>query len=253
MTPKEALEISKAVGEEIKRRIAKIVGTKDGSIKVGIGRNGTPTKLIDSVAEDAALKILKEYDVTVISEEAGIVGEGDIYIALDPLDGTFNATRGIPIYSVSICFSRSELLADTFLGYVLNLATEDEYWAAQASYKNGDRINVSKCDSLRCNAIVYSESSEKKFGKRIRTFGSAALEICWVADGSFDCFIDVRGEGMLRVYDVAAAIHIAKMAGGVVTDAKGWGVEERKFDMNERFKLIVANKNLHKKLLEMVE
>jgi myo-inositol-1(or 4)-monophosphatase len=254
MSPKEALEISRAVGEEVKKNIAKIVGKKESSIEVGMGKDGTPTKKIDKVAEDAALKILRQYDVTVVSEEAGVVGDGDIYVALDPIDGTFNATRGIPVYSVSLCFSRSKLLADTFFGYVVNLATGVEYWADENAYRNGEKISVSKQDSTRCNAIMYYPKREYGF-KRIRIFGSAALEICYVAEGSFDCFIDIReknGRGMLRVYDVAAAIHIAKKAGAVVTDVSGESIDNKRIDMDERFRLVIANNNLHPKLLELI-
>lgn len=254
MNSKEALEISRAVGEEVKKNIAKIVGKKESSIEVGMGKDGTPTKKIDKIAEDAALNILKQYDVTVVSEEAGVVGDGDVYVALDPIDGTFNATRGIPIYSVSLCFSKSKLLGDTFFGYVVNLATGVEYWADENAYKNGERISVSKRDSTRCNAIMYYP--QKTYGfKRIRIFGSAALEICYVADSSFDCFIDIRdnnGRGLLRVYDVAAAIHIAKKAGAVVTDVNGESVDNKRIDMDERFKLVIANGNLHPKLLELI-
>jgi len=82
--------------------------------------------------------------------------------------------------------------------------------------------------------------------------GSAALEICLVADGTFDCFIDYRGgaDGLLRVYDVSAAIHIAKCAGAVVTDTEGNAVDKKFINMSERFKLVVANRKLHQLLLE---
>ena len=255
MSPKEALEISRAVGEEVRKSIAKIVGKKESSIEVGMGKDGTPTKKIDKVAEDAALKILRQYDVTVVSEEAGVVGDGDVYVALDPIDGTFNATRGIPVYSVSLCFSRSRLIADTFFGYVVNLATGVEYWADDdGAYRDGETIEVSKRDSARCNAIMYYPTREYGF-KRIRIFGSAALEICFVAEGLFDCFIDVRegnGRGLLRVYDVAAALYIAKKAGAVVTGVDGESLDNKRIDMDERFRLVVANENLHPKLLELI-
>jgi myo-inositol-1(or 4)-monophosphatase len=254
MTPKEALEVSRAIGDEIRKSIARMAGKGESSIEVGVGKDGTPTKKIDRIAESEALKILEQYDVTVVSEEAGVIGEGETIVALDPIDGTFNATRGIPIYSVSLCFSKSRLLCDTFFGYVMNLATGMEYWADETAYRDGKRIKVSECNSLQCNAVIYYP--ERRFEvKRIRIFGSAALEICFVADGSFDCFIDFRdvnGRGMLRVYDVAAALHIAKAAGAVVTDTNGRSIERKRFEMDERFKLVVANKALHQKLLEMI-
>ena len=249
MDPKDALALSR----EIAKRVKKAVDTIElhrRNLNVGMGKDGTPTKLIDKVAEDTAFEILRREKVTVVSEEAGVVGEGDVVVALDPLDGTFNATRGIPIYSISLCFSNSFKLKDTFFGYVYNLATSTEYYADYEAYRNGERIEVSDTQDLYCNAIVYYPKARYPF-KRMRVFGSAALELCFVADGSFDCFIDVRG--LLRVYDIAAGVYIAEKAGAVVTDDRGASIENRRFEMGERFKIVVANKELHRKLLELVK
>ncbi len=253
MTPKEALEISRKVTEEVKNSISRIPAVELSS-EVGMGKDGTPTKKIDKVAEDAAIDVLKEHDVTVVSEEAGVVGEGDVYVALDPIDGTFNAGRNIPLYAVSLCFSTSTRIADTFMGYVCNLVTGTEYWAdTKAAYKDDERIFVSQTESIEdCNAIFYYP--DRKYGfKKIRIMGSAALEVCMISDGTFDCFIDSRGDkGFLRVYDIGAGIYIARLAGAVVTDPEGIGLDEKRIKMDERFKLVVSNKHLHPQLLELV-
>ena len=90
--------------------------------------------------------------------------------------------------------------------------------------------------------------------KRIRIFGCASLEICYVADGTVDAFIDVRDKrGFLRIFDVAAGLFIAKNAGAFITDEKGKSLDEKEFSMDERFKLVVSNRNLHKKLLELIK
>ena len=255
MTPKEALQIAKEVGEEVRRAVAKIAGTKQSKEVVGMGKDGTPTKKIDKVAEDAAISILKNYDVRIVSEEAGIIGDSDVYVALDPIDGTFNATRGIPIYSISLCFSKGEL-GSAFFGYVMNLATGDEYYTLNGkSFKNGERIEVSKKESLNeCDAIFYYPSKDYGF-KRLRIYGSAALELCFVAEGAVDCFVDIRrgkGKGFLRIYDVAAGLLIAQTAGAKATDVDGNDLNGKKFDMEERLTLVVANPNLHQKLLELI-
>ncbi|AEA47216.1 inositol monophosphatase family protein [Archaeoglobus veneficus] len=255
MRSSEALEISRHVAEEVRKAVLPIAGSKEAGIEVGMGKDGTPTKRIDRIAEDAALAVLKDYDVRVITEESGVVGDGEVIVALDPVDGTFNAAKGVPIYSVALCFSRGEKIEDTFFGYVINLATGVEYWADEKAYKDGEPITVSDSDSLRCNAIMYYPRREYGF-KRIRIFGSAALEICFVADGSFDCFIDIRkgaGKGLLRVYDVAASLFIAKKAGAIVTDDRGNDIGNKRFTMDERFRLVVANEKLHPKLLEVLK
>jgi len=255
MKEREALEISREVAEEVRRAVIRIAGTKESGEIVGMGKDGTPTKRIDKVAEDVALSVLRRYDVRIVSEEAGIVGDGDVYVALDPIDGTFNATRGIPLYSVTLCFSKGNL-GSAFFGYVMNLATGDEYYTLNGkAFKNGERIEVSSKENVEdCDAIFYYPFRNYGF-KRLRIYGSAALEICMVAEGAMDCFIDVRrggGRGFLRIYDVAGAIRIAQNAGAKVSDAKGNDLGSKKFDMEERMTVVVANPVLHEKILRLI-
>ncbi len=248
MDQDDALEISRKVAAAVKRAVDSLPPAERGK-EVGMGKDGTPTKAVDSVAERAALDVLLKEGVTVISEEAGIVGEGDVLVALDPIDGTFNAERGIPIYSVSLCFSDSEKLGDAFFGYVYNLATGEEYYAAERAYKNGGSLAVSEEKTLNCNAIYYYPLKPLPL-KRVRILGCASLELCFVADARFDCFVDARG--MLRIYDVAAGIYIVEKAGGIVTDEKGEKLDCKKFSMEERLNVIAANPELHPKLLELI-
>lgn len=251
MDERQALRLSRKVAENVRKALASMPLDKKGET-VGMGEDGTPTKAADRVAEDKAVEILREEDLTIVTEESGVIGDGDVFVALDPLDGTFNATKGIPIYSVSLCFSDSDRLKDAFFGYVYNLATGDEYYAdSTGAYRNNKRIGVSRETSTYCNAIIYYPDRRYPF-KRMRIFGSAATELCFFADGSFDCFIDIRYGGMLRIYDAAAGIFIAKRAGGKVTDDDGKDLGGKKFDMQERLKIVAANEELHKKLLELV-
>ncbi len=255
MNETEALKISREVAKTVRNAIAGIAGKRESGETVGMGKDGTPTKKIDKVAEDAALSVLRNYDVRVVSEEAGVVGEGDVYVALDPIDGTFNATRGIPIYSVSLCFSEGDL-ASAFFGYVMNLATGDEYYTSNGkAFKNGERIEVTNTEDIsECDAIFYYPFKDYGF-KRIRIYGCASLELCFVAEGAMDCFIDMRkgaGKGFLRIYDVAAGLLIAENAGAVATDIEGGDLGGKRFTMDERLTLVVANPELHGKLLELI-
>ena len=259
MNWKEAREISRATFEEVFRRIRNIVGKKEGDVRLDPRKE---TKMIDKIAEEAALDILGKYDFTIVTEESGVIGNGDIHVTLDPVDGTYNATKDVPIYSIALCFSKSKFIKDTFFGYVANLATGTEYWAnVSGAFKNDKKIKTSKKQILKdCNAIVYSplpsylNLDDFKF-KRVRTFGSAALEVCFVADSSFDCFIDIReknGRGILRVFDIAASVFIAEKAGAKVTDETGNIIKNKEIGMEERFKLVIANKNLHSMLINQI-
>ena len=256
MTPKEALELARNVGEAVKKEVSKIIGSKDVGEVVGIGRDGTPTKKVDAIAEMVAIDILKEYDVTIITEESGVVGNGDVIVSLDPIDGTFNAVKNIPLYSISICFSQSLKFKDVFCGYVMNLATGDEYYSINGkSYKNDCKISVSNESSLEKSNILFYYPKKLYPFKRIRILGSASLEICYVAEGVFDAFVDVRfknGRGYLRPFDVCAGLFICKNAGAKISDHVGNDIEEKKLTMDERFTLVVSNPYLHNKLLRVI-
>ena len=79
---------------------------------VGIGADGTPTKYIDKIAEDVAINFIKKskIKVNILSEEAGFIDLGGEYtFVLDPIDGTRNAYRGIPFYSVSLAVGKSKI------------------------------------------------------------------------------------------------------------------------------------------------
>ncbi len=248
MDERDALRISREVAKQVQKAVLSLPLKKRAEI-VGIGKSGI-TKFVDKVAEDVALDVLLKEKVRVLSEECGYVGEGDVFVALDPLDGTFNAVRGIPFFSVSLCFSNSESFRDAFFGYVYNLVTNDEFFAHQKAFKNGEMIRVvEKDDPSEMDAIVYYPEKRLPF-KRIRIFGSAALEACLVAEGAFDCFIDVRG--MLRIFDVSAGIYIAEKAGAIAVDENGDSLKDKKFEISERLNVVLSNGLVIKKLLEMI-
>ncbi|MEG9194546.1 MAG: inositol monophosphatase family protein [Candidatus Methanoglobus sp.] len=248
MDERDALNISREVAKSVLKAVNSIPIGKRGEF-YGIGKSGV-TKLVDKVAENAALDILKRERLRILSEECGYVGEGDVFVALDPLDGTFNAVRGIPIYSLSLCFSDSENLADAFFGYVFNLCSGDEYYASERAFKNEAVITVGGKENLEeLNAIVYYPNRPLPF-KRIRALGSAALETCFVAEGLFDCFIDIRG--MLRIFDVAGGIYILEKAGGIAVDEKGNSLGSKRFELSERLNVVATNKKLYRKLLELI-
>ncbi|MEM4541257.1 MAG: inositol monophosphatase family protein [Archaeoglobaceae archaeon] len=248
MDEKLALSLSREVAKNVLKAINSIPAGRRGEF-YEIGKSGV-TKLVDKVAENAALEVLKKEKLRILSEECGYVGEGDVFVALDPLDGTFNAVRGIPIYSVSLCFSDSEKFGDSFFGYVFNLCSCDEYYADSEAYKNEKEIKVGEKEKLEeLNAIVYYPDRMLPF-KRIRALGSAALETCFVAEGIFDCFIDLRG--MLRIFDIAGGVYILEKAGGIAVDEKGNSLEKKKFEIAERVNVIATNKKLYRQLLELV-
>ena len=254
-------ELCDTAAKAVATAIRDMVGTAASGRTVKMGADGTPTKSIDKAAEDAILDRLRtsEMGFKVLSEEIGevMIGEKpDYFLHLDPLDGTFNAIRGIPFYSVSFFFSKD----DTRFGYVSDLARGHSYYAenGRGAYADlGSRLFVSKNRDLK-DFSICAYTLRPNTGRivaigdkvrRIRTLGSTSLEMALVASGKLDAFVDLRG--MLRVVDVAAGKLILEEAGGLITDADG---NELHLDGNmwQRKDLIGSNGLSHKDLLQLI-
>lgn len=250
-----------SIAEAASSAIRDMVGSQESGLMVRMGADGTPTKSIDRAAESAVLSTLRAsgHGFKVLSEEVGevLIGERpDYFIHLDPLDGTFNAIKGIPFYSVSLYLSKDEC----HFGYVCDLARGKRYFAeaGRGAYANpGGRLRVSETHEFKdfsISAYTLRPNTARIVGigdkvRRIRTLGSTSLEMAMVASGKLDAFVDLRG--MLRAVDVAAGKLIIEEAGGVVTDAAS-----RELHLGERMwqrtDLIGSNGLRHQELLGLI-
>ena len=196
---------------------------------VGLGADGTVTKYVDKYAEDVALDVIKKtgLKVNILSEEAGFIdNKAEYTFVLDPIDGTRNASRGIPFYSVSIGVGKT-CLSDVEFGIVKNIPTGDVFTAEKGhgSFFNKKRFAIPE---VPCKEILSSLTLGVNYDKltlnlakkdKVRSLGSASLEMCMVATGGLDYY--VVGREYLRVTDIAASTLIVREAGGFVTNIHG--------------------------------
>jgi len=150
---------------------------------------------------------------------------------VDPLDGTTNFIHELDPYSVSIALVREQ---DIQLGVVHEVGTKDTYyaWKSGGAYCNGNPISVSKTDRLKDALIAtgfpftdYTKlrqfmNSLEHFMKTthgVRRFGSAAIDLAYLASGRFDGFYEYH----LNAWDVAAGALIVEEAGGQISDFSG--------------------------------
>lgn len=198
-----------------------------------------------------------------VMEERGIV-EGDPSkpsFIIDPLDGTSNFLHGIPHFAISIAVE--EPLAsgkrEVTTALVYNPITDESFWAekGRGAWVQSERLRVSGrrdlTEALVATGIPFAGHGNiaqwsRIFGAiapevaGIRRFGSAALDLAWVAAGRFDAY----WESDLKVWDVAAGLLLVKEAGGFVTDFRGG---ERPV---ERSEFLAANDVLHSKLHKLL-
>jgi len=190
----------------------------------------------------------------ILGEETGRTNYSSDYLwIIDPIDGTTSFLHQQPFYSVSIALQHE---GQTVLGAVYAPNLDELFYADKDSqaFLNGRRIYVSRADRLincvmatgfaclRANLVHNNLSYFNKIVPKlrdIRRYGSAAIDLCYVACGRLDGFWEMN----LNNYDVAAGAFIVKQAGGTVCDFRG--------DIHYPEQGIIAtNKYIQKKLLE---
>ena len=234
--------------------------------ELGVGASGDRTLLADRAAEGEILSALKQVGgVRILSEEAGETGDrgASTLAVVDPLDGSSNFERGIPFYCTAVAMVEGASIDGATLGVVRDLVSGDVYVGVRGkgATKNGRPIRTSARARL-AEAVIGMDVSRTpaRFVERLAPlvsatkrqvhFGANALELCYLADGRIDAFVDLRGK--IRVTDFAAAYLIAKEAGAVFTDAEGAPVRPQ-FDLEHRFGFVgSASGGLHKEILRLV-
>ena len=126
------LGLCREAAEDVRNVLVELPTRVEREPVVGDGEGGDETTAIDAAAERVILKRLRAIDgATIVSEEAGIVpGEGPWRIVVDPIDGSLNAKRGIPFFSVSIAVAEGDTMDDVVFGYVYDFGTGEE-WVAE--------------------------------------------------------------------------------------------------------------------------
>lgn len=201
---------------------------------LGRGADGAPSSRLDRVAEAAVLERLEKEraPVNVLSEEAGFIDRGgDALLVLDPVDGTHNALRGVPAFSVSLALGRARL-SDVEEGLVRDLVSGATYHAARGrgATLDGRPIHAKAFDPKDVLFSVYLGTNATEDAarvasraRRVRNLGAASLDLCLVARGAADLYyMHSREERMkLRACDIAAGTLIVREAGGQVLDLRG--------------------------------
>ena len=219
-------------------RFLELRGSEEARKELGIGAGGDVTRVIDLEVERAIVEsLLKSLrDFVLVSEESGFktYGGGGFVVVVDPLDGSTNVLRGYPACGSAIAIAEGTTLSDVVAAGVVNLVTGDLYYAEKGfgAYLNGERIRprgTSKVEDAfmafelnirgQISGYVLRVAELIERARHVRLIGSDALEICFVASGTSDAFVDLRG--FLRAPDFASSAFILKESGGIVTDAEG--------------------------------
>jgi myo-inositol-1(or 4)-monophosphatase len=212
--------------------------TAERAIETGErGRGGDRTLEIDRGAESVVLAELdglrdQGFSFAALSEERGEVDYGDpsVKVIIDPIDGSLNAKRRIPHYSLSIAVAGGETMADVAFAFVYDFGTREEWWArrGEGATLNGalldptleermgpdGRLEVLGIESADPRWVKASIDGLESMSYRLRALGTIASTLCQVAAGRFDAMLSLR---RARGVDSAAGQLIVREAGGFVS------------------------------------
>jgi myo-inositol-1(or 4)-monophosphatase len=208
------LALCRAAVEDVRGVLAELPLRSDREPVVGSGKGGDDTTAIDAAAERVILACFESVDgLTIVSEEAGVIGEGATFVVIDPIDGSLNAKRGIGFFALSIAVASGPTMGDVDFGFVHDFGTEEEWTATRGkgATLNGlpfegdlpkERIEILAFEATRTASVAEKAAAVVDLAYRLRIMGSLALSLCHLAAGRIDAVCSLKPA---RAVDIAAA------------------------------------------------
>ena len=235
---------------DVERVLAELRTRGDREPVVGHGEGGDDTTAVDAAAEQAVLARFAGVEgVTVVSEEAGEVGRGGRYtVVVDPIDGSLNAKRGVPHFSLSIAVAEGRCMGDVFLGYVYDFGSREEWLAerGRGAFLDGRPLEgdgpKQEIELLAFEATLTSLVAEKAaqfvgLAYRLRIMGSLALALCNLAAGRVDGVCSLKPA---RSMDIAAAQLLVRERGLAIDLPETPPFEQAPLDAVGRSRVVAA-------------
>ncbi|MHA2424323.1 MAG: inositol monophosphatase family protein [Candidatus Thorarchaeota archaeon] len=219
---------------------------------------GDKTLLLDQSAEDNVVDFLQQADTiySILTEEKGMIesdSSPEYLVILDPIDGSANLERGIPLVSVGISaapFSEHMTTDDVEISIIDSFFTDELYIAVSGEGATKNSKSIKPILDREDPRIIISYDTKKSlvgdFGRQslqtlqsihdMRRTGSNLLDLCWTASGALDAMIDLRN--ILPIVHVSGT-HMVFEAGGYVLDSNGRRFCQS-FDMHKRMSFVAA-------------
>lgn len=182
----------------------------------------------DVMVNDAVVAALREFGWGVLSEESGASGfeaattsdlGNQLVVIVDPVDGSTNASRGIAWHAVSLCCVDADGPRVAVVAQLAQPHTEYTAIRGRGAWKNGEEIRRTEPRAFEHSVVGVSGPPPAAPGWwQFRANGAAALDLCLVADGSLDGYLDCDEHG---VWDYAGALLVCREVGVNVVDAFG--------------------------------
>jgi len=176
----------------------------------------------DLVTDEVVLRALDAFGVGVLSEETGSRNlDREVVVIVDPLDGSTNASRGIPHHATALCAVDD---SGPVVGLVAHHRRSTRWHAVrgEGAFRDGTRLAVvdGSADWDHAVVLVSGPMPASHPWWQSRILGAGAIDLCMVADGTVDGFVDMSPDAH-GVWDYAASMLVCREAGVTVVDAAG--------------------------------
>ncbi len=217
------------------------------------GEGGDDTTAIDAAAEDAIVGRLDALglDLTLVSEELGIRSFGSgggLRVVVDPIDGSVNAKRGIPFFSLSLAVADGDTMDDVTFGFVHDFGSREE-WVAErgrGAFLDGtpltgpgpkETIEILSLEGTTTEAIALVVPDLLGVAHRVRVMGSLALSLCHLAAGRVDAVCCLKPA---RSIDIAAAQLLVRERGVAIELFEDPPFGGAPLDLGQRSRVVAA-------------
>ena len=250
----------------MRRAIAPLLGTEAGGAELGRGAGGDRTVELDRLAEAEGLAKLRSLcergeRFSVLSEEAGLVDFGAELprVLFDPVDGSRNAQRGLPVVGMMLALVEGPTLADVRAGFVLNVVSGERWHAVRTggAFREGRPLPAARYGTPGRIQMLGLETSPRSLlaarplverVAKLRLLGSAAVALAHTAAGGIDVHCVPVPH---RLFDMVAGILMIEEVGGAATDLEREPLTALGADLETRTTLLCsAHPDLHQLALQ---
>ena len=187
---------------------------------VGVGEGGDDTTAIDAAAESAIVERLEAlheagHDFTLVSEELGerrFGSDPTMRVIVDPIDGSINAKRGIPFFSLSVAVATGPAMENVVFGFIHDFGSGEEWVAERGGGAQLDgapletpgpkeEIEILSFEATMTHFVAAKAAAFLDLAPRMRIMGSLALSLCHLAAGRIDAVVSLKP---IRSVDIAA-------------------------------------------------
>jgi myo-inositol-1(or 4)-monophosphatase len=227
---------------------------REAILRAGVG--GDDTTAIDDAAERKVVERLERLHAagesfTLVSEELGErrFGDGDSrWVVVDPVDGSVNAKRGIPFFSLSVAVAEGPTMGDVTFGYVYDFGSGEEWTAVRGvgARLNGepvalelpkDEIEILSFEATKTVTVAEQVGAVVGLAERLRIMGSLAISLCHLAAGRVDAVCSLKAA---RSVDIAAAQLLVRECGLAIDLPAAPPFEAAPLDLEGRSRVVAA-------------